>query len=208
MTSLPRLMLVSDRRRLGGRLWPDILVEALTAGVAVVQIREKDLSDEAVEGWIVRLREHSDKENLVIVNGRPEVASRTGAGLHLPADQTALFDARPACTILGCSVHSSAEVAAARRLEPDYLVAGTVFSTRSKPGTEGCGLAGLERLTADAPGIPVYAIGGMEPEQVRAVIGAGAYGVAVSGSILGADDPARVAGRFQKALYEQGTLSG
>jgi thiamine-phosphate pyrophosphorylase len=200
MSSLSRLMLVSDRRRFDGDRMPSTIAAALTAGPALVQIREQDLSDDAVLHMADQIRRQSGPENIIIVNGRPAVAVRAGAGLHLSAARTALLETRPPCILLGCSVHDTGEIESARAFSPDYLVAGTVFKTLSKPGIPGCGLAGLRRLVAAAEGIPVYAIGGMDRSHVEAVLGAGAYGVAVSGGVLGAGDPAQAALRYLKAL--------
>ena len=206
MVSFPRLMLVTDRQRQSGNRGEDAVLSALGAGPAMVQVREKNLSEDALESLVRRLRDLTGGRAILIINGVPGVASETGSGLHLPAAQAARITAPPDCHPLGCSVHNAAETAVALALGPDYLVAGTVFATSSKPGAAGCGIRGLEKLVSGAGLLPVYAIGGMTPEKVPAVLGAGAYGVAVCGAILGAADPAQAALRFHEALRESGTL--
>jgi thiamine-phosphate diphosphorylase len=166
----------------------------------MIQVREKDLPEAALEGLVNRIAGLAGGKAVLTVNGALEVASRTGTGLHLPAEQAARWATQPACRPLGCSIHDDYETGAALALHPDYLVAGTVFATRSKPGKEGCGVQGLERLVAGAGGRPVFAIGGITPETVPAVLEAGAYGVAVCGAVLGAADPAHAALKFHEAL--------
>ena len=200
MATLPRLMLVTDRRRLGDDRLVETVAKASAAGPVVVQVREKDLSDEALAALVRHILERSGDRSIVMVNGRPQVAAVTGAGLHLPAAQTAPVGLRPAYSHLGCAVHTPQEVELALALAPDYLVAGTVFSTDSKPGQAGCGVQGLQRLVQAARGIPVFAIGGMEPGKVPAVLGTGAHGVAVCGAVLGSADPERAARRFHELL--------
>ena len=206
MDSFPRLMLVTDRQRHSGNRWEDAIVSALGAGPALVQVREKDMPEDALESLVRRLQGLTGAGAVLIVNGAPGVASATGSGLHLPAVQAARYTAPPYSRPLGCSVHDAAETGVALALGPDYLVAGTVFATSSKPGTAGCGILGLEKLVSGAGAVPVYAIGGMTPEKVPAVLGAGAYGVAVCGAVFGAADPALEARRFLEALAESGTL--
>lgn len=200
MPVLPRLMLVTDRRRSGEEHMVDAVAAALAAGDVLVQVREKDLSDPALEALVHDLVSRTGRQDLFIVNGRPDVATACNSGLHLPAMQCGKFNREGLNRPLGCSVHDARETETARTLDPDYLVAGTVFSTPSKPGVAACGLAGLERLVARSAGLPVFAIGGMTPERVPAVLATGAYGVAASSAVLQAADPAREVRRFLEPL--------
>ncbi len=204
MVALPRLMLVTDRQRHSVNRLEDAVASALGAGPALVQVREKDLPEDALESLVKRLQRLTGGRAVLIVNGDPGVSSRTGSGLHLPAAHAARCVIPPDNRPLGCSIHDSVETGTALALDPDYLVAGTVFTTSSKPGKAGCGIRGLEKLVAGAGAVPVYAIGGMKPEQVPEVLAAGAYGVAVCGAVLGAADPERVARRFHEELRRAG----
>ena len=66
----------------------------------------------------------------------------------------------------------------------DYLVSGTVFATRSKPGVAPLGAAGLSALVTAAAGVPVLAIGGITPDRMTTVQRAGAAGIAAIGLFL------------------------
>ncbi len=199
MNGLPRLMLVTDRRRCGGD--PAARIAAgLAGGPALVQIREKDLDVEGRIGLVRSIREPIGPEPILVVNGCPETARATGAGLHLPA---ASFreNMRPAgIGLVGCSIHSLAELEAALSIGPDYLLAGTVFPTRSKPGAPGIGLERLEALVAAAGDIPVFAIGGVDRRNASQVRQAGAWGAAVVGAWIGTPDPAEAVRRILAAL--------
>jgi thiamine-phosphate pyrophosphorylase len=92
--------------------------------------------------------------------------------------------------LVGLSVHSAEE---ARRVDPtvvDYLIAGPVFPTPSKPGygpaLSAKGLADIVKVSR----VPVIAIGGVTRENVADCIQAGAAGVAVMGGVMRAADPA------------------
>jgi thiamine biosynthesis protein ThiS len=81
----------------------------------------------------------------------------------------------------------------------DYLLAGHVFATVSKPGRPPLGLDGLGAIVAASPA-PVLAIGGITGERVAAVIAAGAAGIAVIGAISEAADPGRAASELRDEL--------
>jgi thiamine-phosphate pyrophosphorylase len=77
---------------------------------------------------------------------------------------------------------------------------GPVFATGSKPGHPGAGVETLGHLVTALAPTPVYAIGGLTPERVAPVLGAGAHGVAVRSAILFARDPRHAARAFAAAL--------
>jgi thiamine-phosphate pyrophosphorylase len=79
-------------------------------------------------------------------------------------------------------VHRAAEASAAAGA--DYLIAGTVFSSPSKPGAvELIGIDGL-RAIVRATTVPVLAIGGITPDRIAAVLDAGAAGIAAIGLFI------------------------
>ena len=134
-----------------------------------------------------------------LVNGTLAEARDLGcAGAHYPEialppeleDHAGLF--------VGASVHTLPARQAAEEAGVDYLIAGSVFAPSSKPGEA----RGLDWLGTMARGstIPVIAIGGITPHNVRDCLAAGASGVAVLGGIFLADDPAPAAAAYQAAL--------
>ena len=190
------LHLITDRRRLApGRSLGESLAclcaqarMAAGAGVNVVQIREPDL-DAGVLARVVEavMREVAGNATRVIVNERLDVALAVGAhGVHLPARSLPAAVVRravPAGFLVGCSVHDDEELAASAGA--DYLVAGTVWPTSSKPSGHRClGIEGLRRLVQRAP-VPVLAVGGVTTDRCAAVAGAGAAGVAAIGLFVG-----------------------
>lgn len=175
------ICLVTDRRR------TDPVAQAQAAAAAgfdLVQVRERDL-DGAALAMLVRavLDVVRGRSTRVIVNERLDVALACGAdGVHLRADSIAAADARriaPSGFLIGRSVHSADEAAAAG--DADYLVAGTVFPTDSKPGlVSHLGETGL-RTIVTATRAPVLAIGGVSVDRSAVVARTGAAGVAAIG---------------------------
>jgi thiamine biosynthesis protein ThiS len=190
------LMLVTDSRRAPLPL-PELAESAVAGGVDVIQIREKDLSESDLLNLAASVVDRVGTGR-VLVNGSVIVAKELGTGLHLPESSIETAEARcelGAATRIGRSVHSSA-------LDPahlDYLIAGHVFATARKSGLPPIGLNGFGQI-ARATTLPVYAIGGITPENARSCIAAGAHGIAVMSAINNSNDPAATARTFRVAL--------
>jgi thiamine-phosphate pyrophosphorylase len=192
---IPALHLITDRR-----LAADLPARALAAlrglrpRMAAVQLREKDLGGKALLGLAVALRRACHEEGqLLIVNDRIDVALAAGAdGVHLPADGVPVEEARRllgAGAIIGRSCHSLADVAAARAAGADYATFSPIHDTPSKR-QYGAPL-GLPALTeAAAAGLPLVALGGIDPQNAREAREAGAAGVAAIRAWLVGEDPA------------------
>lgn len=164
----------------------DRVARAVAGGVHLIQVRQPDLDG----GPLLHLVERCvdvvrGSRARVIVNDRLDVALAAGAhGVHLRTASMPAARLRaivPAGFLIGRSVHASDEagrVTAAGGL--DYLIAGTVFPSPSKPGVAGIGLQGL-RAIVHATALPVLAIGGMSRDMVGPVGETGAAGFAAIG---------------------------
>ena len=129
---------------------------------------------------------------LFIVNDRLDVALACGAdGVHLGRDDLRVDVARqiaPRSFVIGVSVRNPEEAVAAEEAGADYVVLSPIFSTTSKDDAgPGLGLAALREIREEVS-IPVIAIGGISRDNVGAVIGAGADGVAVISAVVGQPD--------------------
>jgi len=195
---LPRLMLVTDRRATDGRDLVDVVEAAVAGGVGLVQLRERDLPEPEIADLLRRLLARLEGTPArVLLNGHPDVARALGVGLHLPAAVPRPADPPP---LYGRAVHDEAEARRALAEKVSYVVVGPVFPTGSKPGHPGAGVDSLARLVTAVAPTPVYAIGGLTPERVGSVRGAGAHGAAVRSAILSARDPKGAARTFAAAL--------
>jgi thiamine-phosphate pyrophosphorylase len=151
---------------------------AARAGVDVVQVREKALSDRALLSVVSALRAALGRlPTRLLVNGRPDIALAAGAdGVQVPEDGLPVADVKrtfPSLTI-GASCHSLDTVRRAAGDGADFVLLGPVFAT---PGKEERAL-GLDVLAAaaSAVAVPVHAIGGVTPARVPALRAAGARG--------------------------------
>jgi thiamine-phosphate diphosphorylase len=174
------LTMVTDGGQGGGPI--DSLLEraarAARAGVDVIQVREKGLSDRALLAVVSAVRAAlSATKARLLVNGRPDIALAAGAdGVQVPEEGLPVAEVKrafPSLT-LGASCHSLDAVRRAAGDGADFVLLGPVFAT---PGKEGRTL-GLELLAAaaSAVAVPVHAIGGVTPARVPALRAAGARG--------------------------------
>ncbi|MBN2720810.1 MAG: thiamine phosphate synthase [Proteobacteria bacterium] len=197
------LYLVTDPDLSLGRSEEEVVARAVSAGVTIVQYRDKKNAStrKMVEKTRALATVCRPKGVALIVNDRIDVALAGGAdGVHLGQDDMDLVDARRILGpdfIIGVSVTTAPEVKRAEAEGADYLAANGVFPTPTKPELEGSlGIDGVRKL-AGLTNLPVAAIGGINAENAGSIMGAGAAGVAVVSFIMGAED---VEGRCREML--------
>lgn len=187
--------MVTDARCGEGRGVVEVVRAALQGGAPAVQLRAKtEPARETVE-LARRLREETRAAGaLLFVNDRVDVALIAGAdGAHVGDEDVPVPAARrivPPGFLLGRSVETPEQAAAARREGADYVGVGPVYETASKDDAGfPVGLARV-RVVAGAAGIPAVGIGGIDAENASDVVRAGAAGVAVIRAVMQAPDPA------------------
>jgi thiamine-phosphate pyrophosphorylase len=195
-----RLYLVLEARPHGENSRP-LLDAALRGGVDVVQLRDKELDDEALIAAAEPFRAACDEHGaLFVLNDRPDLVEACGAdGVHVGRSDIPVEDARALIgteRLLGVSASTSAELADVGGA--DY-VGVTAFTTPTKDDAVAGGL-GLLRLAAQTLTVPWFAIGGVELANIAEVAAAGAPGVAVVRAIRDAEDPEAAARALRAAL--------
>ncbi len=197
----PILALVTDRMISGDieTLLEDVEA-ALDGGVNMVQLREKDLSQNDQLALAPRLRELTEGRALLFVNGDLTVALLSSAdGAQLGEEHADLTRQAAAQGLVGRSVHDVNGATRAKRAGAHLLFVGPVYETRTHPGMAPAGLSLIREITA-AVDLPVVGIGGITPETAGDVIAAGASGVAVIRGILAMTEPSQAARRLREAV--------
>lgn len=178
MTTVPRLLLLTDRARLRpGRSLTRTVRECAEAGLEAVVVREHDLDLRLRRALVARL---AGIEGLTVISSRIE--DPAAAGVQLAAHQP------PVEGWHGRSCHDAEDVRRAAAEGAAYAALSPYAATASKPGY-GPPLDPTA-FTHDT-GIPVLALGGIDPGNARQAVAAGADGVAVMGAVMHADEPAR-----------------
>jgi thiamine-phosphate pyrophosphorylase len=197
--------LITDRHQVRDRSVLDVCSAALRAGVRAIQLREKDLTTRPMLGLARELcalaMPHGAR---VIINDRIDLAMLLDTGaVHLPAGGASPAIARRLLgehALIGISAHSADDAVQAEAAGADFVVLGPIFDTPSKRAFgPPIGLAELERARSRCR-LPLFGIGGITVDRVREVRRAGAYGVAVVGNVMAAQDVERVCGEFLTAL--------
>ncbi len=171
-----------------------LVAAAVRGGATLVQLRDKHRSDAELIPLARRLVAALEAQGVpLIVNDRIEVVLASGAaGLHVGQGDLGVAEARRRIgpdRLLGLSVEAPEHLEALPLGVVDYVGAGPVRATASKPDhAPPIGFEGLARLVAAAP-VPAVAIGGLGAGDARAVKAAGAAGMAVVSAIGAAADP-------------------
>ena len=116
----------------------------------------------------------------LLLNADIPLAHELGTGLHLRASQLAALTERPPLAegaLLAASCHTAADLEHAARLGCDFVVLGAVKPTATHPGEPGIGWEAFAALR-ESVSLPVYAIGGLGPEDMDDARRQGAQGVA------------------------------
>ena len=161
------------------------------AGVQAVILREKDLAPQTYFELALQARAICQRYNTALIpHTFTDAALRLkSASIHLPLPMlTANPDISRNFTRVGASVHSVDEALEASRLGADYLIAGHIFATASKDGATPKGPALLHEIRA-AVDLPLYAIGGVTPQNITAVKRCRVNGVCIMSGLMQAEDP-------------------
>jgi thiamine-phosphate pyrophosphorylase len=196
-----RLYLVADRAAL-----ERVLDGALAGGVGVVQLRDKEASDEELLDAARALGERCRAAGaLFLLNDRPDLAAAAGTdGVHVGQDDEPVAAARAAVgeeAIVGLSTHSVEQAAAGARSGADYIAVGPVHETPTKEGRPAIGLDAVRWAAANVE-LPWFAIGGLNAANVHEAVAAGARRVVVVRAIAEAPDP-EAAARTLRAGVER-----
>jgi thiamine-phosphate pyrophosphorylase len=198
-----RVYALVDPAVAGGRSLP-ALTALIAESVTLVQLRDKHGSTR------VMVEEARDiaavlkpRGTPLLINDRIDVALAAGAqGVHIGWDDMSTADARRLLgpdAIIGLSIKSMEEAAAAPLDLLNYVAIGGVYATTSKDNTSApIGTSGLRAIAAAIrarkAGMPICAIAGIDANNAADVIAAGADGVAVISALSMAKDPAVAAG--------------
>jgi thiamine-phosphate pyrophosphorylase len=182
----------------------DFLAACIRGGVDIVQLRDKRLDARPLLARAeLAVRVCRDHGVPFILNDRPDLALACGAdGVHVGQDDAPPDLARgilgPAA-IVGYSTHDPAQFDTAAGEPVDYLSAGPVNETPTKPGRPGTGLGYLAYAAAHAT-LPWFVTGGVTPETVPSMVKAGASRFVVVRYLTEAGDPEANARRLSEAI--------
>jgi len=177
----------------------------IAGGVDLVQLRDKHLDARSLieRGRLVRRVCH-DHGVPFILNDRPDLALEVEAdGVHVGQD-----DAPPALArrllgpdaIVGLSTHAPMDLDEAIQEPVDYVSAGPVTETPTKPGRPATGIRYLTYVVERAKPLPWFVTGGVTPESMKLMAAAGARRFVVVRWLTEAEDPKANAAAMREAI--------
>ncbi|HEY6085939.1 MAG TPA: thiamine phosphate synthase [Nitrospira sp.] len=179
----------------------DVLKAAAAGGAKLFQYRNKLASMKEQYAEALPLRNlAADLGVTFIVNDRCDLALAVDAdGVHLGQDDLPYTEARMLLgpgKVIGLSTHNPEQVRQADKLKPDYIGFGPIFKPGSKQDHDPVvGVEGLKQIRS-LTSLPIFAIGGIQAEQVPVIMQTGADGIAVISAVLAASDIKKTVGEL------------
>lgn len=197
---------VTDRSWVGEKTLEQQVAEALGNGVTFLQLREKELTQEAFLEEAKRIKKLADAKGVpLLINDNVEVAIKCDAdGIHVGQSDMEAGEVRNRLgkdKILGVSVRNVEEAKFAEKNGADYLGVGAMFATSTK--ADACDVSfDMLKEICKAVHIPVVAIGGITYDNVAELEGSGICGVAVVSAVFAAKEIAVATRALREKLEE------
>ena len=178
----------------------DGIREALAGGCKWIQLRMKGATDEEVRPIALKVKEWCKEQNATfLIDDRVQLVKEVGAdGVPLGKNDMPIAEARKILGddfIIGGTANTFEDVKAHYEADADYIGCGPFrFTTTKEKLSPILGLEGyheiIQKMKAENIDIPIVAIGGITKEDIPDIMKTGINGIALSGSILNAKDPA------------------
>lgn len=202
-----RLYAVIDKKVCGRSPVSNTAKTLRDAGVGIVQFRDKYSHKEDIlkDAYSIS-RVLSNSKTLFIINDYLDVAKLLNCdGVHLGQSDSSIEIARKIVgkdKIIGVSCHNPRQAVTAQNKGADYIGIGPIFATSTKPNTKPIGLDLIKILNKKIR-IPYFAIGGIDQDNLKAVLSSGAKRVAVCKAVCRSRNIAETIRRFRERLNNQ-----
>jgi len=188
-----RLYAILDAAYAPPARWPELARQLAAGGAGIFQIRAKNISKEEILTHARILTPILAQLGLpLILNDYPDLVAPSGAaGCHLGQDDLGIPEARRmlgSSVLLGLSTHSPCQALAGQAVGADYLGFGPLYATGTKPDYRPIGPEKIREI-AGKVSLPVFCIGGLNPDRVTEAVRHGAQRVCVVSHLLLAQDP-------------------
>jgi thiamine-phosphate pyrophosphorylase len=192
---------------LSGSRYKEILTQVISGGCRLVQLRVKTERDRRFFSLARAVRKITrERRTCFVVNDRVDVCLAVDAeGVHLGQHDLCVSEARRILgkgKIIGVSTNTVDEAIKAEKSDADYIGIGPLYETRTKwPNRRRVSLDVIEEIKRSVS-IPVFAIGGINLENLSGPIKAGADGVAIGSYLIGSPDIQLETGRILEKIRE------
>lgn len=199
LLKLPELYLITPDRIFCDDGYLALFRDLIGNGLKLIQFRSKNSDYDDHKIFVKNLiKICSESSCILIYNGTPQQAIRLGAhGVHLDSVRLMQCKERPLNQDLwvAASCHDYLEIEHAVRIGVDFCVVSPVHQSPSHPRQPGMGWQEFGNMVLDA-NIPIYALGGVKPEELILAQQGGAHGIAMISGVWNAPDPVKVIRQF------------
>ena len=191
--NLLQLYAVTDRQWLKeGQSLAEVVEAAIRGGVTLVQLREKEMDDEAFISEALDVKNVTDaNRNPLIINDNLKVCQACdAAGVHVGQEDLCAEKARAMLgpdKIIGVTAKTVEQAREAVRQGADYLGSGAMFGSSTKKEARPMTLEEF-KVIRQAVSIPIVLIGGIDAENICELKDSGAQGAAVVSGIFAQSD--------------------
>lgn len=160
---------------------------ALKGGVDILQLREKDKTDLEILKLGKKVKSLCDSYKVpMLIDDKPHIAWALGLGVHLGADDMPIELGRKLLgpeALIGATAKSVEAAKIAEKQGANYLGVGAIFETKTHVKTKRTSLETLMEIKKNV-GIEVYAIGGLNYDNIDILEGSGIDGICVVSAIM------------------------
>ena len=187
-----KIYLVTDEKACLGKDFYACIEEAIKGGVKIVQLREKNISTKDFYEKALKVKEIcKNYGSLFIINDRLDIAQAVGAdGVHLGQSDMPIEKAREILKdkfLIGATARNVEEAKKVELLGADYIGSGAIFGTSTKDNAKKLEMEELKKIVASVK-IPVFAIGGININNVSSLKNIGLQGICAVSGILSEKD--------------------
>lgn len=200
------LYAVTDQAWVGKKSLYQQIEEAICGGVTMVQLREKNMTEESFIEEAMQIRELCHAHQIpLIINDHVDIALKSGAdGVHVGIEDAPVEEIRRKVGkdfIIGATAKNVEQAIAAQQAGADYLGVGAVFPSSTKKNAIRITKEQLKEITSSVS-IPTVAIGGITLENMKQLSGGGMDGIAVVSAIFGAEDIRNTTEKLKRKIID------
>ena len=183
-----KIYLVTDEKACLEKDFYSCIEEAIKGGVKIVQLREKNISTKDFYEKALKVKEICKNYGvLFIINDRLDIAQAVGAdGVHLGQSDMPIEKAREILKdrfLIGATARNMEEAKRVELLGADYIGSGAIFGTSTKDNAKKLEMEDLKKMVNSVK-IPVFAIGGININNVGSLKNIGLQGICAVSGIL------------------------
>ncbi len=202
---MKKLYLVTNSDKYTEEEFLERIEGALKGGVDILQLREKDKSDLEILNLGKKVKSLCDSYKVpMLIDDKPHLAWALGVGVHLGADDLPIDLGRKLLgknALIGATAKTVEAAQRAEKEGADYLGVGAIYETKTRVKTKRTSVETLKEIKENV-GIEVYAIGGLNYDNIDILKDSGIDGICVVSAIMDSPNVEEEARKLKEKINE------